>query len=79
MSGGSGNETTHKRDSGLRAIALVRYADPLVSWPVHELRHYCTIMGARLYDSECLRCHLEDVAAKEAEKQLAVIEAKSKK
>jgi hypothetical protein len=39
------------------------------TWPQHEDRHERTIMGARLHDSECLRCHLEAVAAEHAEKQ----------
>lgn len=65
----SGNETTWARDRGLRAIAKARYTDPMNTWPPHEPRHERTIMGARLFDSECLRCHLEEVAAVESEKK----------
>lgn len=62
----SGNETTWARDRGLRAIAEERYTDPMNTWPQHESRHERTMLGARLHDSECLRCHLEDVAASHA-------------
>jgi hypothetical protein len=68
MSEQAGNEHTWARDRGLRAIAKQRFGDPMSTWPQHEVRHLRTIMGARLYDSECLRCHLEDVAAAEARK-----------
>jgi len=64
----AGNEATWSRDRGLRAVAKQRHADPMNTWPQHESRHLRTIMGARLYDSECLRCHLEDVATQAAEK-----------
>lgn len=59
----SGNETTKLRDAGLRGIAQHRHGDPMSSWPQHEALHLRTIMGARLFDSECLRCHLEDVSS----------------
>jgi hypothetical protein len=64
----SGNETTYARDRGLRAIAKQRYTEAMNTWPQHEPRHERTLLGARLYDSECLRCHLEDVASAEARK-----------
>lgn len=66
----SGNATTQARDAGLRAIALVRWSDPMNTWPEHEARHEGTLMGSRLPDSECLRCHLESVAAVKAKEQL---------
>lgn len=63
----SGNSTTYARDAGLADIAKVRHTDPMNTWPEHEQRHNRTIMGARLPDWECLRCHLESEAAKAAE------------
>lgn len=67
----SGNSTTYERDGGLRDIALLRYKDPMNTWPQHEERHERTLMGARLPDSECLRCHLERIAAAKAKEELA--------
>jgi len=62
----SGNRTTQERDSLLREIARKRYSDPMNTWPQHEQIHERTLMGARLPDSECLRCHLETVAGEQA-------------
>lgn len=64
----SGNEVTWARDKGLRDIAKARYTEPMNTWPQHEERHNRTIMGARLPDSECLRCCLEQEAAAAAKK-----------
>lgn len=62
----SGTPETWERDSGLRGLAKARHTEPMNTWPEHEKRHYRTLMGARLYDGECLRCHLESVAIEAA-------------
>jgi hypothetical protein len=63
----SGTSETRSRDEGLRAIAKQRYTDPMSSWPQHEPLHLRTLYGARMFDYECLRCHLEEVASLAAE------------
>lgn len=51
----------------LRAIAEKHIDDPLNTWPAHEDYHNRTIMHARLFDEQCLRCWLERLAGEKIE------------
>lgn len=64
----SGNYASAEHDAKLRVIAKGRHADPINTWPPHEDRHRRTLMGSRLYDCECLRCHFEAVSAEALKK-----------
>lgn len=53
----------------LRAIAKARVSDPMNTWPDHNTYHRRTILKNWLEDENCLRCHLEAVAAEQAKAQ----------
>lgn len=49
-------------EANLHLVAKSRVLDPLNTWPDHIRRHRITIMGNWLFDHDCLRCWLEQVA-----------------
>lgn len=58
----------------LELIAQARIDDPMNTWPDHRRGHRCTIMGAPLFDYDCLRCHLEAAATKKVRTALERVE-----
>ena len=55
--------------ANLEIIARNRWREPISTWPAHDENHATTLAGNKVFDSDCLRCHMERVAVAEYERR----------